>query len=438
MTRVRGLHWAAVLLLVLLVPMACAQAPDGNSTERTAAAMPEPLQTPPGFFPILPWDSFRGSSAAVDMEKLLAGVAECNFTIAGFVKPADLPICEALGLKAIVYGTADRGPLRRDEWKRLSEEEIDAFFKQAVADAGASEAVLGYYLIDEPGAALFPKLAAGVAAVRKYAPGKLAYINLFPGYATIGAPDTSQLEAASFDEYLERFVIEVKPQFVSYDDYMVQYSMDLAEAGRASRYFVDLMAVRSAALRHGLPFWNIVSSNQIRAHTTIPSPANLALQAYTTLAAGGRGVSWYTYTARGYGYAPISKEGHRTATWQYLQSVNRQLRTLGPIMNGLRSTGVYFTSPAPMDAAPVLPGKVVAAVQSDTPAMVGEFVAADDTRYAMIVNLSLQKSVRASFSLQQGHQTGTVISPEDGSELPLEDGNVLWLTAGQGALVKLR
>ncbi|MEN6347210.1 MAG: hypothetical protein ABFE16_18070 [Armatimonadia bacterium] len=435
-----GLLWVVPLFLVLLIPMAFALAADDDAAERTAAAMPElqPLQTPMDFFPILPWEPLLGHDGAVDAIKVAAGIAECNFTMAGFVKPADLPACEANGLKALVYGTANRGPLSRDEWKQLSDEEIDAFFKQAVADAGNSEAILGYYLVDEPGAGMFAKLAVGVAAVKKYAPGKLAYINLYPGYATIGAPDTSQLQTPSFHEYLERFVTEVRPQVISYDDYMVQYSMDLTVPGPAARYFTDLMEVRAVARKYGLPFWNIVSGNQVRAKTTIPSPANLALQAYTTLAAGGRGVTWYTYSSRGYGYAAIDKQGNRTMTYQYLQMVNRQVKTLGPIMTGLESKGVYFTAPAPMESAPVLPGEFVSALKSDAPAMIGEFVSPEGTAYVMVVNLSLQKSSKIALDLQTGHQGATVISAEDGSELQMEEGNALWLTAGQGALLKLR
>lgn len=439
MTRAPVRWWLPLLPMIYLVPMAFAQIAD-DTAERTAAVMAElePLQTPDDFFPILPWDPLRGWNDETGPADALEGIAECNFTMAGFVKPADLPACEALGLKALVFGTAGRGPLKRDEWKKLSNEEIDAFFKQVVEDAGDSDAILGYYLLDEPGAGLFPKLAAGVAAVKKYAPGKLAYINLFPGYATIGAPDMSQLETQTFNEYLERFVTEVKPQLISYDDYMVQYSMDLENPGRASRYFIDLLEVRGVARKYGLPFWNIVSSNQIRAHTTIPSPANLAMQAYTTLAAGGRGVTWYTYNARGYGYAPIDKHGNRTMTWQYLQMVNRQVKTLGPIMNGMRSTGVYFTSPAPVESAPLLPGEVVRGLKTDVPMMLGEFIAHDGARWAMVVNLSLQKSAKVALDLQEGYQQGTVISAEDGSELGMEEGNAVWLAAGQGALIKVR
>ncbi len=398
----------------------------------------EPLETPPQFFPILPWDPLHLWQGRSGPKHGIESIAECNFTLAGFVKPNDLPLCEQHGLKALMFGPAARGPLSRDEWKKLSDDEIDAFVKKMVDDAGTSEEILGYYLVDEPGASLFPKLAVGVAAVKKYAPGKLAYINLFPGYASIGAPDTSQLETASFNEYLERYVTEVKPQVISYDDYMVQYSMDLKNPGPAARYFHDLLMVRRVALKYGLPFWNIVSSNQIRSHTTIPSPANLQLQAYTTLAAGGRGVTWYTYNSRGYGYAPIDKNQHRTMTWQYLQMVNRQLKTLGPIINRLRSTGVYFTTPAPFDLAPLLPGKLVRAVAADVPVMIGEFDAEEGARYALVVNLSLQRSTRVALELTDAYHTGSVISAEDGTELEMEEGNAYWLTAGQGVLIRLR
>src|SRR5258707_3301441 len=102
---------------------------------------------------------------------------------------------------------------------------------------------MGYFIMDEPGVSDFPALAKAVAAVKKYAPGKLAYINLFPDYATLGAPDTSQLGATNYTEYLERFVTEVKPQLLSYDNYSVQYSDDLKKANVAASYFRNLLEI---------------------------------------------------------------------------------------------------------------------------------------------------------------------------------------------------
>lgn len=405
------------------------------------------------FFPILPWDPQHGwREPFVNREQGLESIAECGFTLAGFVQPRDLPLCEKLGLAAIMAPPSGDQPWF-GKWRELTDEQIDERVRAMVEQAGDSKAVVGFFLTDEPGTPLFPKLAKAVAAVRKYAPGKLAYINLFPGYATIGAPDASQLGAASFTEYLERYVTEVKPQFISYDNYMVQYSDDMRDPRKAAIYYRDLLEVRRVALKHGLPFWNIVSSNQIRPPTPPPSPANLLFQAYTTLAAGGRGVSWYTYyggtpTKRGYAYAPIDHTGGRTATWSYLQMVNHQLRHIGPLMNRLQSTGVYFSSPPPVDALPPLPGKIVSKVESRSsrqvagapslPVMIGEFTGPGGEEYVMIVNLSLEKSANVALHTQRQYAQKDVISPLDGHAAPMDEEKGLWLTAGQGALILLK
>jgi hypothetical protein len=151
---------------------------------------------------------------------------------------------------------------------------------------------------------------------------------LFPDYATLGAPDRSQLGTSNYTEYLERFVAEVKPQVISYDNYMVQYSQDLKDSAQAASYYRNLLEVRRVAQEHQLPFLNIVSCNQIRPETPIPSPANFQFQAYTTLAAGYRGVTWYNYYGPGYHYMPIDASGRRTLSWLYLRDVNAQIAAL--------------------------------------------------------------------------------------------------------------
>ena len=69
-----------------------------------------------------------------------------------------------------------------------------------------------------------PALAKAVAAVKRFAPGKLAYINLYPNYATIGAPNLSQLGTDSYADYLERFIAEQTQG-------QVQQTPDLQENG---------------------------------------------------------------------------------------------------------------------------------------------------------------------------------------------------------------
>ncbi|HVS98374.1 MAG TPA: hypothetical protein VHE54_17900 [Puia sp.] len=373
----------------------------------------------------------------VHQQKGLTGMAECHFTVANCADPQDYALCEKLGL-AVVVSQAPH--LEGKDWIKMSDEAIDQYVRDLVRKGGKSRSIIGYHICDEPSSTAFPALAKAVAAVKKYAPGKFAFINLYPNYATLWTMDQvkSQLGTKTYTEYLEKFVNEVKPQLISYDNYMVQFSMDLAKTDQAAKYYTNLVEVRRIAEKYRLPFYNIVSSNQIRPHTTIPSPANLAFQAYTTLAAGARGVKWYTYHYGGYGYAPLDKNEDRTLTWRYLEEVNREIGILGPLLSQMTSTGVYFTSPAPDPSLPVLPGNWTEKATSDAPLMVGEFKSADGTNYLMVVNLSLEKSARFDIQTKIPNEELYIVTVGEESH-PLERvsrKNGVWLTAGQGVLLK--
>jgi len=418
--------WFWIAAFVFLCVQTClAQAP------RDAGA----FVFPGGAFPILPWELPPHADALFsDPNHGLASVVDCGFTVEAFVRPQHIAQCETLKMKAIF--AAEDFPI---PWRTLSDQQIADTVKKLVGEAGSSNAVIGYFLADEPGLQDFPALGKAVAAVKKFAPGKLAYINLFPDYATIGAPDLSQLGTANYTEYLERFVSEVKPQFISYDNYRIEGSNDQTDPALTADYYTNLLEIRRVAQKHKLPFWNIVSSNQIVPEFTPPSPANFLLQAYTTLAAGAQGLTWYTYYSNGYAHAPVDKSGSRTSTWSYLNLVNDQVKTLGPVMRPLTSTGVYFSSPPLAPSLPKLPGRWVSKITCAQPLMIGEFAGPSDQKYAMIVNLSLRESAHVTFDLSAEIRRGDIrqISPVDAALTPLEAANALWLAAGQGALLKL-
>jgi hypothetical protein len=435
--------------LLLLCADGPARAQPAGPAAPSGQAGLQPFPSAPDFFPIVAWDrqdAWKKFDASA--ETSLRDAADCHFNVIGFVRPEDLPVCKRLGLAAIVAPSgAGGGSTWFRDWKTLTDEAIDRGVRSMVEQAAGNEAVLGYTIMDEPGTSAFPKLARAVAALNRHAPGKLAHINLYPNYATLGAPDRSQLGAATYTEYLERFAAEVRPQFLCYDNYMVTYSDDFQDAAKAALYVTNLLEVRRVAHKHGLPFWNVACCNQVRPFTTVPSPANLAVQAYTTLAAGGRGLTWFKYQQGAYGYAPIDNSGRKTETWRYLQLVNRQVRTLGPVLNRLRSTGVYFTAPALDKSLPPLPGRVVTGVRATSSArgltaaaprvMVGEFTDEAGADYVMLVNLSLERSANIQFETVKAYTARQVVSAEDGRLSPLDGQRGHWLTAGQGMLIRL-
>jgi hypothetical protein len=404
----------AVVLMAVFVGVS------GWATDELSRA--EPIRD---LFPIIPWEIQPEKQVFLEESGHgILSIRECAFDTVAFVRPDQLELVERAGMRALVGRLGDLSV----NWRELSDKAIVDHVKELVAEAGESDALIGYLIADEPSAADFPALGKAVAAVKELAPGKLAYINLFPNYST-----RSQLGTATYTEYLERYVAYVKPQFLSYDNYSVLYSLDLTNRARAASYYTNLLEVRRIAAKYGLPFWNAVSSNQIRPYTTVPSPANLRVQAYTTLAAGGRGLTWFTYYAGRYAYAPIDSAGNRTATWSYLKRVNSQVRTLRPILTGLRSTAVYFTAPPPAAGLRLLPGALVD-VESPTSLMVGEFSGPGGGRFAIVVNLNLR---RGATVFVKSKLTVRRVSVVDRSLTPLPRDGSLWLWAGQGMLLSL-
>lgn len=395
-----------------------------------------------------------------DQNKGLQGMADCYFNMsdASDGTKQNFKLCKKLGLNTVV--SAEGRHLTGKDWMAMSDEDIDAYVKKMIEDGGKSDAIVGYHICDEPSSLAFPKLAKAVEAVRKYAPGKMATINLYPNYATLWTLDQvkSQLGTRTYKEYLEQAATVIKPDMISYDNYMIQYSMDQSDPKRTAQYYSNILDVREVSLKYGIPWWNVASGNQIRHYTVIPTMANLLLQAYTSLAAGAGGIRWFTYWKGGYGYTPIDGEGRKTQTWHYLREVNRQLSILGPIMKTLKSTGVYFTNDFAGKNVPQLPGEHVKSIKCDEPLMVGEFLSKKGNRYIMIVNLSLERSARfivntaindeRLFVVNTGEQKpyfeeinniklkSTSMLGGSKEQLDMAKERAYWLPAGGGVLIK--
>lgn len=387
-------------------------------------------------YSIMAWDF-------MEQDDPLNYLVDCNFTIGGFLRPYDFKRAEDLGLKYFAdldLGIQGKNKHRRI-WRDKSDAEIDNIIRMLVENSGKSDSILGYFIMDEPSALDFPALGKAVKALKKYAPDKLAYINLFPNYATLSTLDQldSQLGTSSYMEYLEKYVNEVKPEFISFDNYMVQYSRDLNNQSRAKSYFDNLLDVREVGLKYDLPYWIIVSSHQIRNYTTIPSLSNMLFQAYTALAAGYNGITWYQFKQNGYNYSPIDAKGNKTTTWYYLKEVNRQILEVGSIINNFKSKSVYFTAPIYNTEYEIPVETIIQTIECEEPLLVGEFESASGEQYVLLVNISLEKSVSFSLSLENSNQKIYRIAPDiDNLRKNLNDPKTnLWLNPGSGVLVKI-
>lgn len=373
--------------------------------------------TDTNFFPIM---IHNGSSAD---PAVLKKMRDCGITIAGFATPAMLNAVKAAGLKAIVSDARVSGY----DWTRVDDAVARKNVASLVAQTGKNPAVYGYFLRDEPGADFFPGLAKAASLVRELAPGKLPYMNCFPNYA-----ENWQLGDSNYPSYLEKFIDTIHPVALSYDNYSLMDDGSLREG-----FWSNLEQMRSAAKKHGLPFWNTVLAV---AHFNYrePGAADYRFQAWSTLVYGGRGICWFTYFAPqvgNYRMAPIDQFGNETVNWHNLQNVNLQVLKLAPVLLQLTSDAVYHIGLVPNGCHAPPPDSLVTGVSGDNFA-VGDFTHSDGTRYVMIVNKDVLHSRPCSPQFRKPPGSLRMVSPYTGQLMPFE-GEQVWLARGAGVLLKL-
>jgi hypothetical protein len=229
-----------------------------------------------------------------------------------------LNFCQQVGLKAFI---ADgRMPLGVPD--DASKKRIDAI----IADYAGHPAFLGYHLVDEPGAGAYPALAQTVAYLKEKDPAPPPVINLLPNHCPLGALGTK-----TYEEYLTRYVKEVRTPFFSYDNYFSA----LPKPAPRQVWIDNLNIARKVSLESQTPFWQIVLVTQHFGYAS-PTIADLRYEAFQTLAYGGRGVLWFTYwspaatdkTAR-WQHAIIDETGQRDPHYDQVRTVNAELQALG-------------------------------------------------------------------------------------------------------------
>src|SRR3954453_23029574 len=220
---------------------------------------------PAPFFPIMAWDGVPNDRA------VLKKMRDCVLTVAGFVPPAALDACQAAGLKAIVSDQRVGGY----DWPNVDAKQARKNVTELIREVRNHPAVYGYYLRDEPSASFFPGLATVGTVVKEFHPGVWPYINLFPNYA-----DSDQLGTKTYDEYVEKFIETCKPPVLSYDHYAL-----FEGGGMRGEYFANLESIRRAAVKHKLPFWQIVGALGFLNYRE-PSMTDMRFQVFTSLAYG--------------------------------------------------------------------------------------------------------------------------------------------------------
>jgi len=291
-----------------------------------------------------------------------------------------LDVAARHGLRAMLTSELLKPEVLDDAAKRA---ELDAL----IARVKGHPALEAYFITDGPGEGAFPGLGKIVAYLREHDPAHLAYINLYPTYASeeqlgVSADAAARAKAGSpvdsgdsdadagtvrrYREHLKDYIETVKPDLLSYDHYHFLKESDGREKD-GKEYFLNLGLMRAAALGAQRPFLNIIQADTISKNWRLPTAAEERWLAFTTMAYGGRGISYFTYWGPKE-YNGLYIDGQKQPLMDDVAKLNHEIAKFGPALLELRSVGVYHTAPVPFGAE---------AVPADSPVQIlgdGEFV----------------------------------------------------------------
>ena len=268
------------------------------------------------------------------------------------------------------------------------------------------KACWGYMLRDEPSTEDFPNLSYMVDYLRENRPGKLAYMNLFPNYAS-----PKQLGTESYKEHVVRFVNEVKPEVLCMDhypfmepnvtalnlDHTTDWVLDKENPriDKISRtgYCENLAVLREIAQEKGIPFWNFFNVMPFGRHSD-PTEAQIRWQVYTSIAYGAKGILYFCYQsptgAHGEvfekGGAILTVDGKKTRHYEEAKRVNFAIKNLGNTLMKLESTAVHRVTRKD-DPNHVLKGTAIKSL-SKGDYLIGEFHHSDGRRAVLLNNYS--------------------------------------------------
>lgn len=259
----------------------------------------------------------------------------------------ELDVVHRHGLRGLLSSDLLNPAVLDDPAKR---ETLDALILRVQQQPG----FYAYHLSDEPGTTHFPALARLVAYLRERDPAHLAYINLFPIYASNEQLGTTGVATVAYTEYLRKYVEDVQPSLLSFDHY------HFTKAGDEPQYFLNLALARKRALSAGIPFLNIVQASAW-GPTPLASPTGprvpvgdeMRFLVYTTLAYGAQGISYYVYSFPGHVGNVTEPDGTPKPLYHVLKELNPEFVAIAKVLQPLTSLNVFHTGMQPLGAEPL-------------------------------------------------------------------------------------
>lgn len=224
----------------------------------------------------------------------------------------------------------------------VTDEAIDATLREVVDSyKDYADVIKGWWLRDEPSADLFPVLGRVVASFRRVDPGRSTMINLFPTYAK----ESTQLKASSYREYLQKYVDQVNPHYLSYDHYHFQ------ETSVRMGFYTNIEEIREAGLAAGIDQMSIILLTKHGNYADVTTE-QLSWEVNISLAYGMKRISYFTFILdpdllnQKWSNACMLYTGEKCPHYYMVSEINKWLLPLGNELFGKTSTAVFHIGTA--------------------------------------------------------------------------------------------
>lgn len=300
--------------------------------------------------------------------------------------------CSQLGIKYLARDTS------MDVDPQLLELE-EGEFRLRAKDYYQLEGFAGHLITDEPGASKFERLGRLKKYYEKEFPGEEFYVNLFPTYATL-----AQIECDSYEEYIDKYIAYVEPEFVSLDHYALMVD-GYGNYKITEDVLSNLEIVATKCKDANLPMYNFIQSMSYSSTSRCPDEAEVRWQVMTNLAYGSKSIQYFCYFTplefKEGSPAMIDLQGNKTPQYYAVQAVNEELLLLDEaylqydwdgtmVVSGTNSTS---TNKAFLQLAYALEEhEMIKSIVASEDTLVGAFTGKDDRTAFLITNFSDPKS----------------------------------------------
>ena len=292
--------------------------------------------------------------------------------------------------------------------------------------------VWGFNGYDEPKADKFPYMAALNKRMSR-AKDKTRFFNLLPA---VGAKD---LGAKDFRTYVDEFIDAVNPPFLSIDIYPVKTNKQ-GEIYIEPILYKTMEVIREVSEESNRPFWSYLLSNK---HWSYPKPKReyLRFAAFTALAYGTQGFTYYTYLMPDfdqgkweYSFAPIDWNGKKTDVWYMVRDINSEIMNLEKVFLGAKVIDVSQTGPTIPDGTKRLKSLPAPfrSIDSNGVGLTVSHLRNGNDQYLLLVNRDVQKKQKVTLN-----RTRPATRLYGNGQEKEDKGNSLTLDPGGYALFRL-